>query len=365
MNAGRFISRGIRFKGKLAICATAVSFLVIILSIAIAGGFRNEIRRELARTYGDIYVPSTSSLPVLDSIGGIADVQPAICRTGIVKSGLHISGAQFLGTRTADTTALGAAIPASLAKKTGLSVGDKLQAYFVGEKVQARNFTVSGIYDDLAERSDAAVIKVSLKDMQRLEGLPEGGFTSLNVTLDDANHEREKMTLKAREISIRSGVLAESLPDRFPQLFDWLDLIDANVLAILLLMAVVAGFNMISGLLILLFRNISTIGTLKALGMTNRGIAGVFLRVGSVVTLKGMAIGNALALLFCLIQDKTHLIPLNPDNYFVSFVPVSADIPSFIAADISAYLIIVALLLLPTLFISRVDPAKTVREDQS
>jgi len=363
MNASRFISGKIGFKGGLALWANAISFLVIILSIAISGGFRKEIRAALSDTYGDISLATSTPLPAIDSVDGVASVQPVILRSGIIKSGLHIIGVQFRGTKTCDSIPLTADIPTSLASKTGIEVGDKLQAYFVGERMQARNFTVASVYEDLTDRSDAAVIKVDIRDLQRLDGLDNNAFTSLNVTLDDKFRGRNDLKYKAIEISFRSGTLAESLPDRFPQLFDWLDLIDANVLAILLLMAIVAGFNMISGLLILLFRNISTIGTLKALGMSNRGIAGVFLRVGSSVILKGMAIGNALALLFCFVQDKTHLISLDPENYFLSFVPVSVDVPSFLAADIFAYVVIILLLLLPSLFISGVDPAKTVRED--
>ena len=126
-------------------------------------------------------------------------------------------------------------------------------------------------------------------------------------------------------------------------------------------MAIVAGFNMISGLLIMLFRNISTIGTLKALGMTDKGIGRVFLRVASNLVLKGMLIGNALALIFCFIQGKTHFLKLNPENYFVSFVPVAVDIPMILVADVVAYIIIMLLLLLPCLFISKVDPAQTMR----
>ena len=155
--------------------------------------------------------------------------------------------------------------------------------------------------------------------------------------------------------------MATAAQDRYPQLFAWLNLLDFNVLFILILMTVVAGFNMISGLLIVLFRNIPTIGTLKTLGMGDRTISAVFLRVASGVVLKGMAVGNILALLFCLIQGTTHLIRLNPENYFVSYVPVHVNLPLILGADLVSLLAIMALLTLPTLFISRVDPATTVR----
>lgn len=156
-------------------------------------------------------------------------------------------------------------------------------------------------------------------------------------------------------------VVVTSLVQAYPQLFDWLNLIDFNVMIVLTLMTIVAGFNMISGLLILLFENISTIGLLKALGMRDRGIAGVFLRSSAVLVGKGMAVGNLIAVVLCLIQQKTHLLKLSPENYFVSFVPVHLDWAWILGADAVAFVSIMLLLLLPSLFISRVDPATTMR----
>ena len=148
---------------------------------------------------------------------------------------------------------------------------------------------------------------------------------------------------------------------KYPQLFDWLDLIDFNVFFILLLMTIVAGFNMISGLLIMLFENISTIGLLKALGMSDRAISKVFLSSAAVLVLKGMAVGNAVAFLLCLVQNATHVLKLNPENYFVSYVPMKIDFGAVFMADLASFAVIMLLLLIPTLFISRVDPAQTVR----
>lgn len=156
-------------------------------------------------------------------------------------------------------------------------------------------------------------------------------------------------------------MIATSALSKYPQLFSWLSLIDFNVFFILLLMTIVAGFNMISGLLIMLFENISTIGLLKSLGMTDMSISKVFLSSSAVLVFKGMAAGNVLAILFCLIQGTTHLLRLDPENYFVSYVPVHLDLGAVLAADAAAFVVIMLLLLLPSLFISKVDPAQTVR----
>ena len=126
-------------------------------------------------------------------------------------------------------------------------------------------------------------------------------------------------------------------------------------------MTIVAGFNMISGLLIMLFENISTIGLLKSLGMTDKAISKIFLSSSAVLVLKGMLIGNVTAFLFCVIQNLTHVLKLNPENYFVSFVPVRIDPGIVLTADVISFVVIMVLLLIPCIFISRVDPAETVR----
>jgi lipoprotein-releasing system permease protein len=125
-------------------------------------------------------------------------------------------------------------------------------------------------------------------------------------------------------------------------------------------MTIVAGFNMISGLLIFLFENISTIGILKSMGMSTRSISMVFLAVSARTAAKGMVLGNLLAMIFCIIQGTTHILKLNPENYYVSFVPVDIDPAVVLMTDVISFVLIMILLLIPCLFIAKVDPARTV-----
>ena len=361
MKAERFIASGIKFRGNLTVTAIAVSFLVVIVSLSVAEGFRDEIRASLSNAYGDILVPSAKPIPSLDFIEGVTSVSPIMTKAGIVKSGLHIRGVQFKGVASTDSTALLVDIPASFASSMQFEKGGRMTAYFIGEKVKARNFTVRSIFEDNISSGGPVTVITSIEDLQRIDGPGNGEYSALEVQLDRKIRGRSEMKQKAAEISLVSGVYSTSLPDRFPKLFDWLDLIDANVVAILVLMIIVAGFNMISGLLIHLFRNVSTIGTLKTLGMDNAGIERVFIRTASTVILRGMLAGNVAALLFCVLQEKTHILKLNPENYFLSFVPVRIDLLSILLTDAIAYLTIVLMLILPAMFISRVDPAKTVR----
>ena len=187
------------------------------------------------------------------------------------------------------------------------------------------------------------------------------GYRS-NLSVNDLADEIGMRLLLSGD-EAEENLVATSSVRSYPQIFDWLDLLDFNVLVILVLMIVVAGFNMISGLLIVLFRNIATIGTLKTMGMSDRAIGKVFLRVAGGVVLKGMLWGNVLGLVLLFLQQQTHLLKLDPANYFVSFVPVHIHLPWILAADLVAFAAIMLLLLIPTLFIARVDPAVSVRAE--
>ena len=378
MRAERFIARRLRFKGRLAEVAISVSFFVMILSLAISGGFRAEIHQGISDIAGDVRL-SGSEEPLeirpsyyeqLLGIAGVEKITPAVWKPGIVKGESDICGVLVKGTPMPDSCSLQAIIPEQLGKKLALKEGDRFTTYFIEDKVRARRFTVAGTYQGITDSNDALVVLVPLADMQRLCGWTEEQASVLEVDLKERYSSEIDSQLKADELYLTSLTSHKEDEDilqaatarrRYPQLFDWLDLIDFNVVAIIFLMTIVAGFNMISGLLILLFRHISTIGTLKAMGMGNRSIAGVFLRVAARIVFLGMLAGNAAALLFCFIQGSTHFIRLNPANYFISFVPVHIDPSLVLVVDIVAFGAIMLLLLIPTLFISKVDPAKTVR----
>ena len=390
MDASLFIAKRLRFKGRIAMVSIAVSFLVMIIAVSVSSGFRREIRSGLSSISGDVrLVPPTMNvldadypidrspayLPYVENVNGVDHIVPVAYRAGIVKHGENIHGVIFKGVpkdraSLPDSVALAVSIPSRLAEMTGLAPGDRMLTYFVGEDVKARQFNVAAVHESMVQADDRLVVYASLGDIQRVNGWSEDQVSSMEIILDKDNASAGSIEDTADEIGTlvnlyssdeEASVIAVSSVSSYPQLFDWLNLIDFNVLFILVLMTIVAGFNMISGLLIMLFENISTIGLLKSLGMTDRSIAKVFLSSSAVLVLKGMATGNVLAVLFCIIQGTTHLLRLDPENYFVSFVPVNLDFGMIICADVISFVVIMLLLLIPSLFISKVDPAETVR----
>ena len=375
-----------RFKGRLVVISIAISYLVMLIALSVSSGFRHEIRDGLSDLCGDIQLTpqnvdpfdslvsmnsDLSYLSEIEGMDGVDEIRPVIYRAGMVKCGENIHGVLFKGVQRVDTVALGVSIPRRLSELTGLKPGDRMPSYFVGgEKVRMRQFTVTSVYDAMLEADDRLVVYASLPDMQRLNSWSDNEVSGLEIMLDHSFRDEvtmEDMSYVVGAVVYENSseqdepVYATSSVSRYRQLFDWLAIIDFNVLFILVLMTIVAGFNMISGMLIMLFENISTIGLIKSLGMTDRSISKVFLSSSAVLVLKGMSMGNILAFVFCLIQAKTHLIGLDPENYFVSFVPVRLNPGTVLLTDAVSFAVIMVLLLLPCMFISRVDPADTVR----
>ena len=380
-----FIASRLRFRRRIVTVSVAVSYVVMIIAMAVSSGFRNEVRNALSHLGGDIQLcPSNlnfldearpidaapSYLPLLENIVGVESAEPAVYRAGIVKVGENIQGVMLKGVHSPDSVSLSVSIPRRLSEIGGIGVGDKMLTYFVGEKVKVRNFTVASIYDPVVETDDRLVVYADMKDMQRLNGWSSDQASLLEIRMKPRFRDEATIESAAREAGFiaysyatdeMGSVFASSMSSRYPQLFDWLDLLDFNVLFVLVLMMLVAGFNMISGLLITLFENISTIGVFKAMGMTHKSIAKVFLVSSASTVLKGMLAGNVAAFVLCLLQDWLHLLKLDPKNYFVSFVPVDINVVDILSVDLISFAVIMLLLLIPCSFISRIDPADSIR----
>lgn len=390
MNAVRFISGKIRFKGYLTLICVAVSYLVMIIAVAVSSGFRTEIRKSLGEIYGDVRITPMEEdlatgvvsvprhpafLEELQQLYCVESVNPCVNRAGIVRQGNLVHGVLFKGAEDIsfpDSIAFPLAIPSRLSQMLEISQGDQLTAYFVGEKTVVRKFTVCRIYDAVLSSDNQLVCMTSLPVMQRVNSWDSEQVSAFELRLKKEFRNSDDDSLCGMDIAStvytfssedEPTFISRTLAQSYPTIFSWFSFLDLNVLVLLVLMTIVAGFNVISGLLILLFENISTIGLLKSMGMQDRGIAAVFMRSAGLLTLRGMAIGNALALAFCLLQDSTHLLKLNPANYFLSFVPVHIDWSGILIADAISLIVILLLMLIPSLFIAKVDPASTIRVD--
>lgn len=395
MNTSLFIGRRIKHKGKIIVLAMTISFLVMIIAAAVASGFRNELRHGLSSMYGDLQLtipgsdfideksPVSTEQSYIDDIRSMPEVKeitPVIYRMGMVRHDSNIygvlvkgvpEGSAKTGVSVPDSVSLPVTISAAMSRISGLGPGDKMLTYFVGDKMKARQFNIVGLHDAPLDVDDRYLVYAHIDDMRRLNGWGNDKASLLEIHLDEKmSLEPEYMSMLADDINELiynrmdyedDFMMADTIADSFPQIFDWIELIDFNVLIVIILMMIVAGFNMISGLLIILFEHTSMIGLLKSMGMRTSSIIATFMTGASRQVLTGMLLGNVIAVALCYIQSSFHVITLDPVNYFVSYVPVSLDVMTILAIDAIAFVVIMLVLLIPSLFISRVDPARTMR----
>lgn len=391
-----------RISNVIATVSVAISVAVIMVAIAVANGFRVQIRETASGFGGDItlsapgtdvvnhlypvktpdYIAELERMPQIESVGGV------VYRSGILKSAEHIQGALFKGVDScynraffaehlicgslpdysADTLSSDILISETLSDALGYGLNDKVFAYFVGEEVTFRIFNVCGIYNAVLEELDSKLIIADMEMIRNVNGWGKDMLSGYEIILKRKYKNETALTAFQIENLILDStpeeepytLLPSTVEERFYVLYDWLRLLDVNVLILLALMIAVAGFNMVSGLLIILFERISQIGLLKAVGMKNSNIAKIFLYRASFTVLKGFLAGNLIALAFCFLEWKFEFIPLDAENYFVSHVPVSLEWETVVVVNLAAFAAIMVILLVPCHLISRISPAKTL-----
>ena len=403
MNAGSFIARRLGDKGnRISWISVALSIAVMVVAIAVVDGFKSEIRAKATGFMGSAalvppgqsplnegypFTDSISYASALDSLRCVESVSAVAYRSGLIKTPEAIAGVYFKGVDSLfdfsffKSCLTDGEIPdfrggvsnkvlisRRLADQLGLSVGDRMTAYFIGDDIKVRRFDLCGLFDAQLDDIDKSFAVIDIRQVRRLNGWSSAGTSSIEIRIPpragiDASVAAVDDLVSDRMTDHDPSLFTLSVKRIYAHLFDWLALLDLNVVMILALMMAVAGFNMISCLLIILFRNISTIGILKSMGMTNRAVSGVFLRKAAALVGKGMLVGNALALALCLIQKYTHIIKLDPANYFVSYVPIDFNWLQIIAINAISFVVIMLILSLTSIFVSRVSPAVTMKVD--
>jgi lipoprotein-releasing system permease protein len=259
-------------------------------------------------------------------------------------------------------------ISGSLAKLLHLKTGMKLPAYFVQEPPRMRSFVISGIYRTGLEEYDRLFAWCSIDQVREINNWTPGLVSGYEVLLADPA-KMESTASAIREITDDEGINKSNLlqvrtiREIAPGFFDFLSLTDTNVWVILTLMILIAGFNMISGLLIIILDRTRMIGVLKALGTDNRSMVRIFLYQAAFITGKGLIIGNLIGLVLAVIQDRFRIIPLDPASYFVDSVPVLINPLHLILLNAGTLVLTILMLLLPSGVIARISPDKTIKFD--
>jgi lipoprotein-releasing system permease protein len=227
---------------------------------------------------------------------------------------------------------------------------------------------VSGIYSTSLEEFDNLFIIGDIKQIQRLNDWQSDEISGFEILVSDFSKidliERDVRNLVINYSNENSAILrTESITRQYPQIFDWLSILDMNVWVILFLMVMVAGFNMISALLVLILERSTMIGVLKSLGSPNRSIRKVFLYLAVFLTSRGMLWGNVIGITIILLQKLFHIIKLNPATYYVDVVPVNFNIAHILLLNMGCLLVTTFMLVIPSYLVSKISPDKSIRFD--
>jgi lipoprotein-releasing system permease protein len=385
----------------IAIISMALGLTVMILSIAIVIGFKKEVRNKVVGFGSHIQITnfdsnssyethpiaiSDSLLNQLQAIPNIRHVQafaskPAILKTendffGVILKGIDENfDWDFFGknlkdgsvlTFQADSTNNNILISSIIADKLKLKTGDAVNCFFIQEPPRARRFTIAGIYQTNFSDYDKLFIIGDIRQIRRLSDWEDDMVGGLEILVEnysrlDTTYDTVFYDLSVRTDRLGNHYYPRSIRQLNPQIFAWLDVLNTNVVVILVLMALVAGFSMISGLLIIILERTNMIGILKAMGENNTGIRQVFLYVSVFLIGRGLFWGNLIALSIYFVQKYTGLLKLNPEIYYVAEVPVELKVWSWILINAGSLIITFLMLIGPSYLVAKISPAKTIR----
>ncbi len=387
---------------RIATIGVAIGLAVMVVTVSVVLGFKHTIRDKVVGFGSHIQVEnflalqSTDPYPicvddslmrVLRSTDGVKHVERFALTQGILKTDSDFLGMTFKGVGPEyDFTFIRQNLVAGdipefsdqsshykllvsqmTADKLKLAVGDKVYAYFISNNdVRARRFTVSGIYQTNLTLFDQSLCFTDLYTAVRLNNWLDGQCTGAEITVADFGRLEETAANVVERVNRTPDkygdiLTSQTIDEAYPQIFSWLDLLDINVWIILALMVCVAGFTMISGLLIIILERTQMIGTLKALGARNSTVRHTFLWFAAFIIGRGLLFGNIIGIGIVLLQEYTGVVSLDPTSYYVSTAPMELNVPFIVLLNVATLLISLFVLIAPSYLISHIHPAKSMR----
>ncbi|PIE99327.1 MAG: ABC transporter permease, partial [Paludibacter sp.] len=357
----------------------------MIIAVAVVVGFKKEIRQKTIGFGSHIQITnfdnnnsyqmqpiriSDSLTNLIQQIPNVKNVQPFITKPGIIKTATDFQGMVLKGvderydwtffrnnliegeipTDSNATRKNEAFISQTLAQRLNLKLGDSFLTYFMQEKLRVRKFIIKGIYSTNFSEYDELFILTNIKTSQKLNGWNDNVVSGLEINIEDFSLLQQVYTQIYRLVANQfdengNGYAVLTIEQLNPQIFNWLELIDMNVWIILILMTLVAGFNIISGLLILILEKTNMIGVLKSLGTTDWSVRKIFLYQLLFIISKGMLWGNIVGISICWLQKTFHIIPLDPASYYINTVPIDLNIFYILLLNIGTIMIATLMLI--------------------
>lgn len=362
---------------KVASVGVAIGLAVMILTVCIVLGFKHTIQRKISMFAGDVLVENFQSFQTglnyplslsdtlmrsIHSVAHVKSIEPYASVRGILKTDEDFKGIEF---RSIDKPikANSIIISQTVAEAMNLKVGDRVFAYFIDQSLRTRRFTVDSIYETNMSLYDKSLCFTNIQTIRKLNQWDSTQVSGIHIMVDEQKYVDDVASEVHAKIKNDGEVqyATRTVQEMYPGLFAWLELLDINVWIILALMICVAGFTMISGLLIIILERTQMIGLLKALGSRNRSVRHTFLWFAVFIIGKGMFWGNVIGLGIVLLQRYTGIIKLDAASYYVDIVPIEINIPLLILLNIATLVISVLVLIAPSHLISHVSPSQSMR----
>lgn len=390
--SGAYISRPII---RIALAGVALGFTVMIISLAVVTGFKNEIRDKVIGFGSHIQVSTYDEnnsfetkpvdqdqpfLKILKQDPDILHIQVFATKAGIIKKGSNIEGivakgigpdfdwsyfknhlveGKIFNSSDSDTKTDEIIISKSLANKLRLKSGDELTMYFIQQPPRGRKFRISGVYETGLEEFDDLYLFCDIRHIQKLNDWTNQQVGGFEISINDFS-KLDKVGEKVYSLS-GSDLNARTIREIYPQIFDWLNLQNINAIIIITLMVVVAGINMISALLIIILERVNMIGTLKAMGATNVSVRKVFIYLAGFLIFRGLFVGNIIGIGLCLVQQHFQFIHLDQQSYYISYVPVHIAILQLLLLNLGTLLLCLIMMILPTIIITKITPLQALK----
>ena len=385
----------------ISMIGIAIGLAVMIISVAVVTGFKNEVRGKLTGFASHLTVTDVNALsgyetsPVvfdaqladlLNSHGQVTHMQRFSQKAGMIKTDDSFQGVVIKGigpdyqtdffqqhlmegefpqfSDTASTNQV--VVSEAIANKLHLKVGDRIDTYFMDENVRARKLLVAGVYETNFAAFDDVYVFSDIYMVNRLNHWETDEATGIELTISDFS-ELESTTFELgallNDYTDRRGTqyCAVNVEQQYPSVFSWLEVLDVNIWVILVLMIGIAGFTMIAGLLIIIIERTQMIGILKSLGANNTTVRHLFLWLSVFLIGRGMLWGNVIGLAFYFVQKYTGLFTLDPSTYYMDRVPVSLSFPIWLLLNIGTLIVSVLMLLGASYLITRIHPANSMR----
>lgn len=387
---------------RIATVGVAIGLAVMIITVSVVFGFKHTIRDKVVGFGSHVIIenfltqqtPTPAPICISDSLvnalkkaPGVRHVARFSMTQGILKTDNDFLGVVFKGIGedydvsflkdnltegkmpafSSQKSSYELLISRMMADKLHLKAGSKVYAYFIGnDDVRARKFTICGIYETNMTQFDQSLCFTDFSVPVKLNGWESDQCSGAEIQVSAFDQLDQTASFVVKHVNRKKDkydevFTSQTVREAYPQVFSWLSLLDINVWIILVLMVCVAGFTMISGLLIIILERTQMIGILKALGMRNPMVRHTFLWFATFIIGRGMLVGDIIGIGLVILQQKTGIVHLDPSSYYVDTAPMELNIPVIVVLNVATLLVSVLVLIVPSLLVAHIHPARSMR----